>query len=225
MTIGAVGIGAGWSATTEVEEPGAGGVDGGMALDEADGVADRAMEVVLAGESEFADAATHDAQTAARQAAERRIEQRTKIREIQKRIAEAQANKSFWDKIGEAFTYIGAAIATIGSVVASALSFGSAAPLGLAGSVAMWSAIAGAGAGVVAAGSHFGAASLGTDAANLQADEMAVDDAMAMTHDQLGQAQAFAQAIVDTEDALRQQALSWIRNEDGGRQASVSVPR
>ena len=73
------------------------------------------------------------------------------------------------------------------------------------------------GAGAVTAGAKFGSAERECDAANLGADRMGVDDAIAMTQDRLAQQQAFAEAIAQTEDALRQQALAWIRNEDHAR--------
>ncbi|MBI5503104.1 MAG: hypothetical protein HY907_22855 [Deltaproteobacteria bacterium] len=231
MTITAVGIGGGWSATAPVDEPGAGGTELDLALDAADGVAARALELVLAGEAEFADAATHEAQAAARHAAERRIEQRAKIRELEKKIAEEQANKSFWEKLADAFMYIGAALATVAAVTASVVSFGAASAPSIAAAAATWTAVAsaaaagGAAAGAVTAGSRFGAASCDSNAANLQADVLAGNDAIAATQEQLAQTQTFAQAVVDTEDALRRQALAWLRNEDEARRVAVSVAR
>jgi hypothetical protein len=198
-------------------EAGAAPPGGSPPPDEAAGYAERAMELVLEDQSEFADAATHDAQTAVRQAADRRIELRAKVREIRRQIAEAQANRSVWDKIADAFKWIGAALATVAAAALSVVSFGSAAAGAVAGSVALWVAVAGAAAGGITAGAKLASAESEADAANLGADRMGVDDALAMTQDQRAQQQAFAEAIAATEEALRRQALAWIRNEDDAR--------
>ena len=51
-----------------------------------------------------------------------------------------------------------------------------------------------------------------------------IHDAIAMTQDRLAQPQAFAEAIAQPEDALRQQALAWIRNEDDARRVVARRP-
>ena len=224
MPIEAVGGPTGWAVVGGLEGAGPGASAGAQMPEDAAGHAERAMELVLGGQSEFADAATHEAQAAVRHAADRRIELRAKVREIRRQIAEAQANKSIWDKIAGAFKWIGAALATVAGAALSVVSFGSAAAGAVAGSVALWAAVAGAAAGAVTAGAKFGSAERECDAANLGADRMGVDDAIAMTQDRLAQQQAFAEAIAQTEDALRQQALAWIRNEDDARRVVARRP-
>jgi hypothetical protein len=177
----------------------------------------------MADEAELATAQTRVAKMAARQAAERRIELRAEIREIERRIAEAQQNRSFWDKLVDAFTYIGAALAAVAGVAVSVATMGGATAAAVAGVVATVSGIAGAGAGALAGGSQFAATLEEAEALELSADRMGVEDRIATGDETAAQVRAFAEAVAQSEDVMRRQALSWIRNEDEARRTAASA--
>jgi hypothetical protein len=228
MTIGAIGTApATWGEPTRAEESGlkAGlrdraGVAGPAA---ADGIPERAMEIVLAGEAQNADAAQRDARAAVRQAVRRRIEARECIRELRHKILEAQQEGSLWQKIGSAFKWIGTALAVVASVAASVVSFGSAAAGAIAGTVFLVAAVSGAAAGAGSALSGLGVGYYQREAMKSEADRMAADGRIQEARDGMAQAEAFAQAIVQTEEAMRRQALAWVEKEDEARVRAASA--
>ena len=181
------------------------------------------MEVVLAGEAQNADAAQRDASAAVRQGTKRRIEARACVAALRHKILEAQQEGSQWQKISNAFKWIGTALAVVASVAASVVSFGSAAAGAIAGTVFLVAAVSGAGAGAASALSNLGVGYYQSEAMKVEAERMAADGRIREAQDGLAQAEAFAQAIVQTEEAMRRQALAWVEREDEARVRAASA--
>jgi hypothetical protein len=153
----------------------------------------------------------------------RRIEARECIRELRHKILEAQQEGSLWQKIGSAFKWIGTALAVVASVAASVVSFGSAAAGAIAGTVFLVAAVSGAAAGAGSALSGLGVGYYQREAMKSEADRMAADGRIQEARDGMAQAEAFAQAIVQTEEAMRRQALAWVEKEDEARVRAASA--
>jgi len=184
-----------------------------------DVVADRAVELLMADEAELADEGVRAAGTAVRQAAARWVEQRAKIREILRRIHEAQENRSWWQKFCDAFGWIGKVLGAIGGAIAVAATAGAALPAALTIGLT-----AGAGAaGLTSALGRLGVGSAGRDEANLLADRMQEEGKLAEGQAYERESRAVAEALVAVESAMRDQALRWLRNEEAGRRLSASV--
>lgn len=220
MSVGAV---QGVSSCVSFEEgpaAAAGGLRGAAAGSRTgDVAADRALELLMVAEAELTDDGVRTASTAVRQAAERRIEQRAKIREILRRIQEAQQNRSWWQKFCDAFGWIGKVLGAIGGVVAVVATAGAALPAALTIGLA-----AGAGAaGLTSALGRLGVGAADRDEANLLADRMQEEGRLAEWQEQGRDARALAEALVGIETAMRQQALRWIANEDAARRLAASV--
>ncbi|MBN1773053.1 MAG: hypothetical protein JXB32_17435 [Deltaproteobacteria bacterium] len=184
-----------------------------------DVVADRALELLMAAEADLADDGVHTAASAVRQATERRIEQRAKLRELMRRIQEAQQNRSWWQKFCDAFGWVGKILGAIGGVVAVVATAGIALPAALGIGLAV-----GAGtAGLTSALGRLGVGAAERDAANLSADRLQEEGNLAAWEEYGRDGRALAEALVGLESAMREQALRWIGNEDEARRLGASM--
>jgi len=183
-----------------------------------DVAADHALELLMVDEAELTDDGVRTAATAVRQAAERRIEERAKLREILRRIQEAQQNRSWWQKFCDAFGWIGKVLGAIGGAIAVVATAGAALPAALTIGLAV-----GAGAaGLTSALGRLGIGAADRDEANLLADRMQEEGQLADWQGHERESRALAEALVGIESAMRQQALRWIGNEDAARRLVAS---
>ena len=184
-----------------------------------DAVADRALEILMIGEAGLAEDGLRTAATAVRQAAERRIEQRAKLRELMRRIEEAQHDRSWWQKFCDAFGWVGKVLGAIGAVAAVVATAGAALPAVLTVGLAV-----GAGAaGLTSALGRLGVGAAERAAANLSADRLQEEGDLVAWEEFGRDGRALAEALVEIEAAMREQALRWIANEDAGRRLGAAV--
>jgi hypothetical protein len=194
-------------------------VDAGRLASTGDAVADLALEILMIGEAEFAQDALHTATTSVRQAAERRIEQRATIRELTRRIEEAQQNRGWWQRFCDAFGWVGKALGALGGALAVVATGGAALPAALTIGLA-----AGASAGgLTAALGRLGIGAAERDAANLAADKLREEGELAEWQELGREGRALAEALVGAEAAMREQVLRWIDREDLGRRIGAAV--
>jgi hypothetical protein len=229
MTVGAIGgTATGWSAALDDAAAAPSGGAEVAAANEVDpgepsGIAERALEVVAAAEAENADDAVHNAGRAVRQGAQRRIDARAKIRELVHRLEEAQRNQSIWQKITGVFKWLGTALAAVAGVALTVATCGAGSVAAVAGTVALAASLGGAASGAGGALATLGERTYASRGMGLEADRLVEDDAVRAAEDGIAEQEAFAQAIVETEEAMRQQALSWMANEDAARRVAVSA--
>lgn len=184
-----------------------------------DAVADRALEILMIGEAGLAEDGLRTAATAVRQAAERRIEQRAKLRELMRRIEEAQHNRSWWQKFCDAFGWVGKVLGALGAVAAVVATAGVALP----GVLTVGLAVGAGTAGLTSALSRVGVGAADRAAANLAADRLQEEGELAAWEEFGRDGRALAEALVEVETAMREQALRWIANEDAGRRLGAAV--
>lgn len=220
MSVGAVGsVSPGLPAEAAPAGPAPGSPAAEAGSRTGDVAADHALELLMVAEAALTDDGVRTASTAVRQAAERRIEQRAKIREILRRIQEAQQHRSWWQKFCDAFGWVGKVLGAIGGVVAVVATAGAALPAGLAIGLAAGASAA----GLTSALGRLGIGAADRDAANLLADRMQEEGKLSDWQAYERDGRAMAEALVSIESAMRQQALRWIGNEDAARQLAASV--
>lgn len=220
MTVGTVALGEGsWTMAGAASAGVSAGSAPGDGISQAGGtgLAEQALEILMVGEAEFVEAGLRTSATAVRHAAERRIEQRAKIRELQQRIAEAQANRSWWQKFCDALGWVGKVLGAVGGALAVVATAGAALPAALTIGVAV-----GAGAaGLTSAIGRLGLGAAEREIGQRNADQLAAEGEQA-EWTRLGRdGQALAEALVGLESAMREQALRWIGNEDASRRLAA----
>jgi hypothetical protein len=184
-----------------------------------DAVADRALEILMIGEVELAEDGLRTATTAVRQVGERRIEQRAKLRELTRRIEEAQHNRAWWQKFCNALGWVGKVLGAIGGAVAVVATAGVALP----GVLTIGLAVGAGAAGLTSALGRLGVGAAERAAANLSADRLQEEGELAAWEEIGRDGRALAEALVGVETAMREQALRWIANEDAGRRLGAAV--
>jgi len=180
--------------------------------------AERALEILMEGETENIDAELRNATSSLREAATRRIETQAKIRAILQRIEEAQANRSWWQKLCDGLGVLGTVLGALGAVATVVATAG----VGGIAVAAVALSLAGAAAGLGSSMTTLGVGAWQKEADNLKADRMAQDIERQSALERLGREQAVAEALVAVEDGMRQRALAWIDREDEGRRRAAA---
>ena len=214
----ALGIGgtSGWLPYDRIAAEG-GRMDAARGLEDA-AVSDRALELILAGESQVAGAELGGSIRAIRAGAACRADGRAQIRALMARIQEAESHKTGWQKFVEAFTWIGRIVGAAAAVLASVATFGAAVP----GVVILGVSLAAAGAGLTSALGGLGVGTYESQAMRLQADRQEQEGQVQQAQEQMSREEAAAQVVLAVEGAMRERALVWMGTEDEGRRTAAA---
>ena len=221
MTISGVGGPSAWMPLCGVDAAEQGPDAGGGVADAA--VADRALELILAGEAQVANGELGSSIAAIRTGTTLRADGRARIRALMAKIHEAEEHKTAWEKFVDAFSWIGKIVGAVAAAVASVASFGAAVP----GVVVLGLSLAAAGAGLTAALGGLGVGAYKSEALGLKADHQQHEGEVQEQQELMSREEAAAQVVLAVESAMRERAMAWIAHEDEGRRtvATLSAAR
>jgi hypothetical protein len=217
MIVQGVGGASGWAPSVDLAAAGARTAPIGGLEDAA--VADRALELILAGETQVANGELRGSIAAIRSGSALRVDGRATIRALAARIHEANEHKTAWQKFVEAFSWIGKIVGAVAAVVASVASFGAAVP----GAVVLGLSLAAGGAGMTAALGKLGVGAHQSEALKLQADQQQEKGEVQQVQEQMSREEAAAQVVLAAEGAMRERAMVWIGIENEGRRTAAAL--
>jgi hypothetical protein len=217
MIVLGVGGTSGWSPTVDFAAARAGTAPAGGFEDAA--VADRALELILAGEAQMANGELCGSIAAIRSGAASRADGRATIRALAAKIHQANEHKTAWQKFVDAFSWIGKIVGAVAAVVASVASFGAAVP----GAVVLGLSLAAAGAAGTAALGGLGVGAHQSEALKLQAGQQQEQGEVEQVQEQMSREEAAAQVVLAVESAMRERAMVWIGIENEGRRTAAAL--